>query len=78
MMPAQFAEFLFTIARSTTTRKSGNILLTYLNQSMETSDSDLKVNREFLESVYNKIQNPVLCRQRVCFLIGTLQVNNRS
>ena len=29
-----------------------------------------------LESVYIKTQNPVLSRQRVCFLNGTLQVNN--
>ena len=33
-----------------------------------------------LESVYIKTQNPVLCRQKECFLIGILKVNyvNRS
>jgi len=29
-----------------------------------------------LESVYIKTQNPVLCKQKQCFLTGTLQVNN--
>ena len=29
-----------------------------------------------LESVYIKTQNPVLCRQKSLFIIGTLQVDN--
>ena len=39
------------------------------HQSMKTSHSDLKVNRNIYPDVVNVIG---------CFLIGTLQVNNRN
>ena len=62
----------------------GQHLLTYPECAKTYTDDNFRIigqarssfHLSVLESVYIKTQNPVLCRQKECFLIGTLQVNN--